>query len=281
MGAQHEEMGTHSRVGRRFVDGVRALQQVVAPSEGEQLSGSLCGKVGAVQGHRPVCWDRFGFRYLAGAGKCSGMDCGGSYRPFDYLLAVTIRPMREMAILATVRLPLHGAEVLRLRIAPWLSSLLLLCASLAACGVSSDRCLVTTSIAPVNATADHNAAAPGNEVQFSLSSTVKWRMVDLRPREYYHQQSSLYPRAGDLPECDLPASNYQQLWHNYGKGLPVCDSRLQVNGQRLHSKRNSGCGLPVVHLVMYRARLHFEQEILVEVIVFSHADVVPGKGADC
>ena len=74
---------------------------------------------------------------------------------------------------ATVRLHLHRAEVLRLRIGPWLSSLLLLCASLVACGVSSDRCSVTTSIAPVNATADHNAAAPGNEVQFSLSSTVK------------------------------------------------------------------------------------------------------------
>src|ERR1700722_1595952 len=75
--------------------------------------------------------------------------------------------------LSTVRLHLHRAEVLRLYIGPWLSSLLLLCASLVACGVSSDRCSVTTSIAPVNATADHNAAAPGNEVQFSLSSTVK------------------------------------------------------------------------------------------------------------
>jgi hypothetical protein len=73
MGAQHEEMGTHSRLGGRFVDGVRALQQIVAPSEDEQLSGSLCGKVGAVQGHRPVCWDRFGLQYLAGADKCSGL----------------------------------------------------------------------------------------------------------------------------------------------------------------------------------------------------------------
>jgi len=48
-----------------------------------------------------------------------------------------------------------------------------MCASMAGCGVSSDRCMVTTAIAPVNATADHNAAAPGNEVQYSLSSTVK------------------------------------------------------------------------------------------------------------
>ena len=96
MGAPHEEMGTRSRLGRRFVDGVRALQQIVDPSEGEQLSGGVCSKVGAVQGHRPVCWDRSGFQYLAGADKCSGMDCRGSCRPFDYSLAVAIRPMSEM-----------------------------------------------------------------------------------------------------------------------------------------------------------------------------------------
>jgi len=56
---------------------------------------------------------------------------------------------------------------------PCLLSLALMCASMAACGTSSDRCVVTTAIAPMNATADHNAVAPGNEVQFSLSSTVK------------------------------------------------------------------------------------------------------------
>jgi hypothetical protein len=99
MEAQHEEMGTDSRVGRRSVDGVRALQQIVTPSEGEQLSGSLCGKGGELQGHRPVCWDRSRFQYLAGADKCFGMDCGGSCRPIDYSLAVTIRPMSAMAIL--------------------------------------------------------------------------------------------------------------------------------------------------------------------------------------
>ena len=65
VGAPHEEMGTHSGVGRRFVDVVRAIQQLLAPCEGEQLSGSLCGKVGAVQGHRPVYWNRSGFQYLA------------------------------------------------------------------------------------------------------------------------------------------------------------------------------------------------------------------------
>jgi hypothetical protein len=41
------------------------------------------------------------------------------------------------------------------------------------CSTSSDTCAITTGIAPQNATADHNATAPGNEVQFSLSSTVK------------------------------------------------------------------------------------------------------------
>ena len=98
-GAPHDEMGSHSWVGRRFVDGVGPLQQIVASSDGEQLSGSLCGKVGAVQVHRAVCWDRSGFQYLAGADKCSGMDCGGSCRPFDYSLAVTIPSMSAMAML--------------------------------------------------------------------------------------------------------------------------------------------------------------------------------------
>ena len=61
-----------------------------------------------------------------------------------------------------------------MRIGSWLLALVFLCASMAACsGISSDRCVVTTAIAPVNATADHNATAPENEVQFSLSSTVK------------------------------------------------------------------------------------------------------------
>jgi hypothetical protein len=68
----------------------------------------------------------------------------------------------------------NGAELLKMRKEPCLLSLVFMCASMAACGgLSSDRCVVTTAITPVNATADHNAAAPGNEVQFSLSSTVK------------------------------------------------------------------------------------------------------------
>jgi hypothetical protein len=56
----------------------------------------------------------------------------------------------------------------------WLLPLLLLCALMATCvGSSSDTCMITTAITPLNATADHNATVPGNEVQFSLSSTVK------------------------------------------------------------------------------------------------------------
>jgi hypothetical protein len=55
-----------------------------------------------------------------------------------------------------------------------LLSLVLVSASMAGCGgISNDRCVVTTAITPVNAMVDHNATAPGNEVQFSLSSTVK------------------------------------------------------------------------------------------------------------
>ena len=56
----------------------------------------------------------------------------------------------------------------------WLLLLLLLCALMATCGSSSsDTCMITTAITPQNATVDHNATEPGNEVQFSLSSTVK------------------------------------------------------------------------------------------------------------
>jgi len=61
-------------------------------------------------------------------------------------------------------------------------------------------------------------------------------MVNLRLREYHYQQSSLYPRAGELPECDPHGSNDQQLWHSYGKGLPICDSHLQVTGSGLQTE---------------------------------------------
>ena len=98
-GALNEEMDAHSRIGRRFVDGVRALQQIVTTCEGEQLSGSLCCKVGAVQGRRPICWNRSSFRYLAGADECSGMDFGGSCCPLDRSLPSTIRPMSVIEML--------------------------------------------------------------------------------------------------------------------------------------------------------------------------------------
>jgi len=44
---------------------------------------------------------------------------------------------------------------------------------IAFCGFSRATCTINTAILPLNATADHNAAAPGNEVQFSLSSAVE------------------------------------------------------------------------------------------------------------
>ena len=56
----------------------------------------------------------------------------------------------------------------------WLLPLLLLCGLMATCSsISGDVCVISTAITPPNATADHNTTAPGNEVQFSLSSTVK------------------------------------------------------------------------------------------------------------
>ncbi len=44
--------------------------------------------------------------------------------------------------------------------------------------------------------------------------------------------------------------------------------------------RNSVWRLPVVHLVMCGAGLQFKQEIIVEVVVFRHADVVSSEGTD-
>lgn len=39
-------------------------------------------------------------------------------------------------------------------------------------GSSSNSCFITAIVTPASATADHNAASPGNQVQFSTSSTV-------------------------------------------------------------------------------------------------------------
>lgn len=46
-------MGIHFRIGWHFVDGVLAVQQIVPARNDEQLSGSLCGKVGPLQGIAP------------------------------------------------------------------------------------------------------------------------------------------------------------------------------------------------------------------------------------
>ena len=53
----------------------------------------------------------------------------------------------------------------------WIFEILVLIT--AACSVASAECNIHTAIAPATATADHAAAAPGNEVQFSLTSTVE------------------------------------------------------------------------------------------------------------
>src|SRR5260370_41099309 len=56
----------------------------------------------------------------------------------------------------------------------WLLPLLFLCGLMSTCGLtSSDACVITTAMTPLTGTADHNATAPGNEVQFSLSSSEK------------------------------------------------------------------------------------------------------------
>lgn len=56
-----------------------------------------------------------------------------------------------------------------------MTAVLFSCALLAACGVSTtnNTCSIHTAIVPSSAAADHAAAAPGNQAQFSLSSTVK------------------------------------------------------------------------------------------------------------
>jgi len=39
-------------------------------------------------------------------------------------------------------------------------------------GSSTNNCLITANVVPASAISDHNAAPPGNQVQFSTSSTV-------------------------------------------------------------------------------------------------------------
>ena len=53
--------------------------------------------------------------------------------------------------------------------------LALSCALTVACGTSpnNNACVVNTAVTPTSGTADHIAAAPGDQVQFLLSSSVK------------------------------------------------------------------------------------------------------------
>ena len=56
----------------------------------------------------------------------------------------------------------------------WLLAGMLFCALLLSCGgvtsVSGGGCSITASVVPSTATANHTAAPPGNQVQFSTSS---------------------------------------------------------------------------------------------------------------
>ena len=130
----------------------------------------------------------------------------------------------------------NGAEVVTMPSEPCLLSLVLLGASMAACaGVSSDRCVVTTAIAPVNATADHNATAPGNEVQFSLSSTVKGNCA-LIP-DFVGAWSTSDP-------VDASISNQPST-----QGLATCLSATPTPATISNSGTVTGKGYPSVTLV--------------------------------
>ena len=51
--------------------------------------------------------------------------------------------------------------------------LVLCCVLLVSCGGSSNTCVINSDVTPSTATADHSAAAPGNQVQFSVTGSVK------------------------------------------------------------------------------------------------------------
>jgi hypothetical protein len=55
----------------------------------------------------------------------------------------------------------------------WALVLLFSCTLISVSGASSDTCTINAAILPQNAAADHSAAAPGNQVRFSLTSSVK------------------------------------------------------------------------------------------------------------
>ena len=122
-----------------------------------------------------------------------------------------------------------------MRMGPWLLALLFLCASMAGCGVSSNGCGVTTAISPVNATADHNAAAPGNEVQFLLSSTVKGNCP--LPADFVGEWST-----SDLVNTTISNQALNQ-------GLAICLNTTPTPATISNSGTVSGKGYPSVSLV--------------------------------
>jgi Flp pilus assembly protein TadG len=55
----------------------------------------------------------------------------------------------------------------------WVLLLLFSFASISAAQLAGATCTINAAIVPANATADHRAASPGNQVQFSLASSVQ------------------------------------------------------------------------------------------------------------
>jgi|ERR1700724_3461424 hypothetical protein len=54
-----------------------------------------------------------------------------------------------------------------------LLGMMLSCPFLASCDMSSNNCIIFAAVTPFNATADDRVPAPGNQVQFSISSKVE------------------------------------------------------------------------------------------------------------
>src|SRR5207248_6395551 len=54
----------------------------------------------------------------------------------------------------------------------FLATIFLTLVSIGCGGSSSNDCFITANVTPLSAISDHNAASPGNQVQFSTSSTV-------------------------------------------------------------------------------------------------------------
>lgn len=55
----------------------------------------------------------------------------------------------------------------------WILCVALLCILTTVCGASNETCTVNAAILPQSTTADHSAPPPGNQVRFSLASSVK------------------------------------------------------------------------------------------------------------